>query len=391
MTVGPHWRLCLQRGKWFVPVLVILQLVACAPVPSKPYGQLARLTDGKPVKRHWVMVFVAERDSSGRGHKLAVSEDTVYRVNQRGLVSAFDRENGKYLWKTHTGRRLIGDPGIADDALLLGTRDGSLLALRRDSGAVLWETPVSSEILAAPRYAAGRALVHTVDGKIIAMGAKDGSWLWQYDSAVPLLSLHGTSSPGVMPDRVLGGLANGKLVVLNLEDGQVRWQYNVAVPTGRSELERMVDVDATPLHRDGTVFAAAFNGRVVALTARTGRLIWSRDMSSSVDMAVDDSRLFVTDNDGLVWALDQKNGAVLWKQDDLQFRQVTGPAVAGDYVAVADVEGYVHWLDRFTGQFVARHRVDHRPVDNPPVAVNNTIYVTSRGGVIDALEVPGNQ
>ena len=211
--------------------------------------------------------------------------------------------------------------------------------------------------------------------------------MWVYDRTAPVLTLRGTSSPALAEGAAIAGFDNGQVVAIALGNGQPLWETRVAVPRGRSELERMVDIDADPIIVDNAVYAVTYQGQIAALELFSGQVIWRRDMSSHAGLGVGPDNVYVTDDTSHVWALDRANSASLWRQSKLEARRVSPPAVFGDFVVVGDLEGYVHWLRKDDGQFVARVRVDSSGIVAAPVATPFAVYVYGSGGELAALQV----
>ena len=309
----------------------------------------------------------------------------LYVASHDGLVEVLEAASGAVVWKRETGLQISGGPGVGDGLVLLGSIDGELLALDADTGEERWRGRVSSEVLSIPRAGEGVVVVHTVDGKLFGLDAEDGSQRWLYDRSVPVLSLRGSGSPVISDGMVIAGFASGKLVALNLDSGDVVWEVTVTAPRGRSELERMVDIDGDPLVVDGVVYVASYNGELAAVSQDTGVVLWRRPMPAYAGAATDWVDLYITDSSGEVWALDPQNGAALWKNKKLKYRRLSAPAVLGDYVLVGDFEGYVHWLSREDGRLLARIRVGSAPISNRPLVVDDVAYVYGDGGALAAL------
>ena len=231
-------------------------------------------------------------------------------------------------------------------------------------------------------------VVRTVDGRITGLSAKDGANLWVHDHNVPVLTLRGVGEPVVIDGQVIAGFASGKLIALRLNDGALLWEARVAIPGGRSDLDRVVDIDATLAVGDGVVHVTSYQGNIATVLLRDGRVLWNRDMSSHTGIAADRRNLYVSDDNSHVWALERRSGASLWKQDKLQARAVTAPVVFGNYLVVGDIEGYLHWMSRSDGSFVARVRIDEQGILAPPVRVGDILYVSGKGGTLTALR-PG--
>jgi len=317
----------------------------------------------------------------------AVDGERVYAATRGGRVRAFDARTGESIWDTETDSPLSGGPGVGDGLVLLGTSDGEVLALGEKDGEIKWRARVSSEVLSSPAAQGGIAVARTIDGKLFGLSTDDGTRLWVYDRTTPVLTLRGTSSPALAGGAAIAGFDNGQVVAIALSNGQPLWETRVAVPRGRTELERMVDIDADPVIVGNSVYAVTYQGQVAAMELLSGKVIWRRDMSSYAGLGVGAENVYVTDESSNVWALKRSNSASMWRQAKLEARRVSPPAVFGQFVVVGDFEGYLHWLRKDDGQFVARVKVDSDGIIAAPVATPFALYVYGSGGDLTALQV----
>lgn len=305
--------------------------------------------------------------------------------NADGEVIAYDSYGGELLWQTATKIDLSGGTGGGDDLIVVGGSEGEVVALNLKDGKERWRTSLSSEILAPPSIAEGIVVVRTMDGHVAGLSASDGKRLWVFSRTVPALTLRGTSAPLIAHGQVFVGLDSGHLVSLHLQDGSVEWEAMVAIPKGRSELERIVDIDADPILFDGILYAAAFQGRVVAVEARSGQLRWARDISSIAGLGVDSTHVYVTDEDSVVWGLDRFTGSALWRQENLRHRALTAPIPYGKVTIVGDLEGYLHALNQEDGRILGRFSLGGDPVLTAPIIQGAMLYAVDGGGTISAL------
>lgn len=308
-------------------------------------------------------------------------------TSPRGQVQALHFKDGKRVWKQKIGIPISTSAGIGEDLILVGSHKGDVVALSATDGKEIWRTQVSSEVLVPPQISQGVVVVRTADGKLFGLTSQNGKQLWVYErSTVPLLTLRGTSTPLVVNDLIIAGFDNGKLAALELHTGKVLWEAPIAVPSGRTELERMVDIDADPLLANKVIYVSSYQGRTVAIDLLQGKLLWERDIFSYVGLGIDDSALYVTDTKSHIWALEHYNGASLWKQTQLQARGLTAPVSIGDYVVVGDKEGYLHWLRRDDGQFAARYRLSRSRILVPPLVVGDILVAYDSRGRLTVLQ-----
>jgi len=347
---------------------------------AEPPAELTAFNEQVKLKRIW------SRDTgSGTDEQFVqlvpfVAGERVFVADRSGAVRAYTLDKGEQLWHARTRVAISAGPGGGGGLMVVGSSDADLIALDAETGEERWRTSVSSEVLSVPLIHRGIVVVQAVDGYLAGLDASSGERLWVQGRTVPVLTLRGTSTALVADGAVIAGFANGKITALDIRSGAPLWEAVVAVPSGRSELQRMVDVDANPVVRDGVLYVVSFQGQMAAVGLQNGRLLWNRDMSAYAGIAVDSGQVYVTDENSEVWALDRDSGASLWKQSALRRRALTGPTVAGGYVAAGDFAGYVHLLSRLDGSIVGRVKVDSKGILAPPVALGDRLLVLGAGG-----------
>ncbi|MCK9397161.1 MAG: outer membrane protein assembly factor BamB [Methylobacter sp.] len=318
----------------------------------------------------------------------AIGSGKIVAADHGGLVQARSLTTGNLVWETETEVHFSGGPGLGAGTIILGSSDAEVVALDIETGAVLWKTTVSSEVLSVPVVGNGIVVVRTTDGAVIALDEKTGGKRWNYERSVPALSVRGTGSPLIVEDNVIGGYDNGKVMALRLSDGKYVWETSIAVSKGRSEIERLVDLDVDPIVINGVIYVASYQGGIAAISELDGDVLWRNETVSSHSGLSNDSRyLYLTNTQSHVMQLDQRSGASLWTQKDLQQRRLTAPVAYDNYVVVGDFEGYVHWLSRTDGRQLARVQITEGPIDAKPIVVDNTVYVYAKNGTLAALKV----
>lgn len=370
-------------------LLCVILLSGCSVFGKKTGNEPMQLVDFDAtvkLKKVW------QRDvGAGQGEGFThltpvIDGDVIYSVDHKGRVVAMNRLTGKVLWQRKTKESISGGIGVEGGSLFIGNQGGELIALSTDDGSEIWRRQLSGEILSVPRSNGNVVAVQTMNGRLYALNAKTGDELWFYENSPPVLILRGTPSPIVTDTAIYAGFSNGRLMSFNPQNGLILWEQRIAIPQGRSELERMVDIHASPVLRDGILFAAAYQGRVTALARGTGSAIWAQEMSTSEDIALFENRLFLSQTDGTVTAFNAANGEVIWNNDQMLRRGLSAPQAFGDYVAVVDFKGYMHVMRQSDGEFVARVRVDRKGARAPMLTDGNILYVYGNRGKLMAYE-----
>jgi outer membrane protein assembly factor BamB len=355
--------------------------------PVEPPAELTEFEPRVAVKRVWSVDFGSGSDELLLGLSPATDGARIYGGGHAGRVIAIDAPSGDPVWAVKTGLPLSAGPGVGDGLLIFGTSDGEVLALSAGEGKIVWRQPVSGEVLARPAIGGNRVVVRTVDGRLHGLDPADGSLLWSVEQQVPRLTLRGNSAPQIRGDVVVAGFDNGRIAAYELLTGDVRWENVVSPSSGRTEIERLADVDATIQIIDQDIYAASYRGRTASLALESGRVLWSQEVSSYQGLSADWTNVFVTTDVSHVVSLSRASGAVVWEQDVLRMRALTQPVPYADTVVVGDFEGYVHWLDVNSGELAARQRADNSAIVGAPLVVGDVVVVQTDDGHLVAYRI----
>jgi outer membrane protein assembly factor BamB len=363
-------------------LLLLAALAACStPTGPKP-AALPALQESAHVRALWT----ARTGNADRFvFEPALAEGAVFTAARDGTVTRLDAASGRSAWRKSAGTPLSGGVGSDGRVVALANEHGDVIALDAASGERRWSARVSSEVIAAPAVAADLVLVRSLDNRVFAFDAKDGKRRWLYQRAPSSLIIRAPAGIATDGETAFVGFAGGKLTAISLANGAVRWEATVALPKGGTELERVTDVVGDPVVQGREVCAATYQGRVGCYEAATGRQVWARDISSLTGVSLDARYAFVADESGTLQAFDRTNGRSVWKQDKLTNRQLSLPQPIGEVIAVGDLEGYVHFVARDTGAFVARYATRGGPVRAAPLPLPGGVLVQTQDGALHAL------
>lgn len=328
---------------------------------SEPPAELTRINDSIPLVVNWVADTRASSNTAAYRLTPMLAEDHALTIDTDGLVRRVELKNGRRTWRYQTDYKPITGPGGNPQLIILTSRDGDVGAFREveDGLEKLWSIRIDSEIRAEPVIDGEQLFVRSVDGRLRSLSTVDGAEQWVVSQRVPALSLTGNSRPVVVGDKVFVGFDDGKLLAYERDTGKTLWESTISLPTGRTEVERLVDLDGRFVERDGVIYVVSFQGHLAAVQAITGDVLWSRKFSSSKAIAIDDDALYLSSDDSDLWSIDRRTGSAFWKQDVLHARKITAPALVGDKLVVADYEGYLHWFARADGKLLGRIRTTY--------------------------------
>ena len=343
-------------------------------------AELIEFTETVDVDQQW-------KASVGKGHEglgIALNPttdgETVYAASFNGNVIAINANNGRKIWKQSFDFSFTAGPTYKDGILVLGTNNGELINIDSMTGEILWTTTVSSEILAPVAIKDDQIFVRSVDGNLTAFLSNNGSLMWTANHRVPRLSLRGTTSPEVFANAVLSGFDDGKVSAYDLVDGSLLWETMLTPPGGRTEIEKINDIDAPMTIVGNELYVGSYQGALAALALESGDIIWLTEASIYAGMAVDEDAVFVSESDGSVMALSRFTGREIWKKDNLLNRYPSAPVIIGDSIIVGDLEGYLHWLDKESGETQQRISIGKDKISSVPLVMENTVIVQTDGG-----------
>jgi outer membrane protein assembly factor BamB len=352
-----------------------------------PPKELTKFKATLPIKKVWSAKVGKGSEFLRVSLSPAGDANRVYAASHDGVVTAFDPANGKKIWRTELDIELSAGPGVGDDYVAVAGSDGILVCLGAADGREIWRTNTDGESLARPLIRDNSVVVQTIDGKLQVYSVFDGSERWTIEHVPPRLTLRGASSPVIVGSTVVAGFDNGRLVGTNLTSGVTQWEAMLSPPAGRSDLDRLADVDGALAVVGQDIYAAGYHGRLAAVASESGQILWARDISTHVGVGVDFANVYSVDESGEVIALLRRNGTDVWRQDALLRREPTTPIAFDETVVVGDFEGYVHLFSNVDGRPVARVRVGNGMLSGAPVVIDNKLFVQSESGTLAVFAV----
>ncbi|MFC0180711.1 outer membrane protein assembly factor BamB [Thorsellia kenyensis] len=395
-----------MRYSLLVSVLSISLLSGCSTLKSlNPFSEELEVMAPVPEFLPEFETRTAWDSSVGKGTgeyystlRPAHANGIIYAADRQGKVTALSLDSGKTLWEVQLSesegllsRRksalLSGGVTFHQDKVYIGTERGRLFVLNANDGSIALDVPVAGEIIARPTVQKDKILVVSTNGILQSLDINSGAEIWRATLDTPVLTLRGQSSPITIEDKfvVVGG-DNGRINAFTFDLGQLVWQERVAEPVGATEIDQLGDIDSEPVFHNGIVYAIAYNSMFVAFDFDSGAAIWRAEYGSIRDFIVTDEVIYLTDQNDIIYALNTDDHQLIWKQESLNKRFVTGPALVGNNIVVADGEGFVFWLDKKTGTFVSKEKLDSSGFIANPITVGNKVILQARNGSVYAIE-----
>ena len=375
-------------------------LVGCS--TSKPLVEpyMAPMDSDYSLHKNWQVKLetMPNRDAEG----LFFAEDTknIFVASETGHLVALNKSNtsrwtDQVVWQAKFDSPIVSGPTLNAESLLIGTSKGQLIAVSAETGSYLWQTQLSSEVISRAIVKERKIFTRTVDGKFYALSATTGKILWVAEHQMPSLSLRGAPAAVYSDGKLFVGWESGSVQALSAKSGALLWETRIAVPKGRTDLERMVDVQSNLILKDGRLFVLGFHGKLASINTENGNFYFVKDVSGYRDFVVDDSAVYVVDEDDVMYAFDMASGAILWKQNSFKGRLVGDLSLSGDELLAVDGWGYLHWLNKLQGIEIARAKHSNEYGDGNRIlrvySDNNNTYLLDDEGVITSYKIkPSN-
>lgn len=383
-------------NKKLVILAFCISLPACTQVDEYMLGKDNTLKPAelKPIKEkvslieNWsVSVSTPQKKTLNLKLKPQIVGHIIYTADPTGLIQAVDQTQGQLLWSKKLKAGIVSGLAVAADRIAVGTDDSQVVLLKQSDGSELWQAKVSSEVLSEPVITQGKVIAKTIDGNLYAFALASGEKLWVSDHGAPSLILKASSSPVITNNKLaLVGYSDGKMDAVDVQSGRLVWQRGVAYANGSSDVERLVDIDADPIVRGDMVYLASYQGYVGALSLTTGEFLWRRPASVYKNLALDDTSIYFTDSEDVVWAVNRINGQVIWKQVALKARGLTEPVMMGNRLIVGDKTGLLHVLATQNGDLISRTKLNGA-ITIAPSVVANKIYVMTTNGTLSRYAI----
>lgn len=387
-----------KLGLGLTSLLLVLAVSGCTTLAKWGFIEKSNLTPPAPLVNFKPELSVQRVWSVNAGYgtkkqnlKLLIADynNTLITADVYGNVYAFDQTTGKPIWRERLGAEIMSGPSAGNGMVVVTNVKARAIALNAENGKPMWSQPIPNIALAAPAITGNQVIIKTIDGNMISLDTASGAQNWQFHHDEPTLILRGSSTPQVSSGKIVAGFADGQLVALDQSSGNMVWEVPVATPSGSTQIEQMVDIDADPYIDNGVVFVASYQGNLAAIALANGKPLWTHPISAYAGLIAGPNQVFVVDANSHVFAFSRSGGSINWEQTGLDSRNLTAPVAmdTDNAIVVGDGLGYVHWLAKSDGHFLARAYTDKTGIMSPPVVIGNTVYVITKSGMLSAYRV----
>ena len=288
--------------------------------------------------------------------QVALLDGVTLAASRDGEIEAWSA-TGQRLWQRDLKQPISSGVAAAAGLAVVTTRSGQVLALNPKTGETRWTAQTTASVLSPALVDVDRVVLVASDGSVTGLDQSTGKQVWSFNIPVPTLSVRGTAAPVLFDQStVIVAGASGRIYGLDLRTGIPRWERRVAVSAGRTDVQRLIDIDGDPLVSGRSLYVVSYQGQIVAVDLDSQRVRWDADTSSLRGLTTGLGNVYVSTTDGNLQAYDEKDGQLLWEIKDLAYRQLSNPVVLGRWLVVGDYDGYLHIIEQTEGKIVGRVR-----------------------------------
>ena len=311
----------------------------------------------------------------------------VFLASHDGRVAAFQSKDGAKEWGIELGTELTSGPSYGNDRVVVVSKNGELICLRDDDGSEVWRVKIKGESIAIPLIRNDSITVLTIDGQLRNFSIFDGAERWMTNQDMPSLTLRGASSPIGIGNNAIAGFDNGRLIPVNIDSGVVQWESMLSPPSGKTDLERLTDIDGVIKSMGQDIYAVGYQSQVASIAAESGQILWAKELSSNAGVAMDEELLYAVTDTGDLVGMNRFDGSEVWRKEILLRREITAPTKFKSTVVVGDFEGYLHFFDHKTGELVSRKRVGKGAISGSAVVIDDYLYVQNESSEMAVFSI----
>ena len=206
------------------------------------------------------------------------------------------------------------------------------------------------------------------------------------------------AQPIIAQNRLFAMDAETTVSAYNLSNGENIWTTEL---TPKDEEDGHIN-GGLAFH-GGKIFASTGFGQVIALSAKTGKILWRRDVGAPFRTAptARGDRVFVTSITNKLYTLNSNNGAILWTHSGIEESTnllgggspavdsgvVVVPYSSGELLALKVQNGQELWNDSLAGARRSLGTATISSIRGRPIIDRNIVFAISNNGQLTAINL----
>ena len=361
---------------------------------NKPPTELTDITNNKKLSLLWTANVGTETlwEIDKKSHEIHtldmfVYESSLFTINHDGVIKKFDITSGELVWEKDFNFKVSAGISGDSDLLYFVSSEGDLWCLDH-SGKELWKTYVGGRVLVTPLPNTEYVAVRLNFNKFVQLSNIDGTVKWSYQAPNPPLTINSQGKMSYDNGAIYSGIPGGKLVAIDAKTGLMIWEATVTQSKGITEIDRANDVTSQPIIDGPIIYSVSSKGNIVAFDRRSSAALWERPMSSFVGLNLYGFDIIIVHASSSIYSLQNEAGKTNWRNADLQYRNIGRGVIIDDSIILGDFEGYLHFVNLSDGKITNRIKLsDTQILDNIISISDNELIIMDANSNIYSLEV----
>lgn len=254
-----------------------------------------------------------------RIHNPVVVNNVVYSINPNGILYAKSLDNlKKTIWKLKLYKNKdlsnfsFAKMSFSDGKLIINTGYNDIISVDIDSEKIEWIKKINSVSASYPVIDENRIYVLTTNNKTYALNKRNGEIEWIHSGIMKNTAILGIANPLIYRNMIISSYSSGEIYAVNKQTGETIWSKNLTEDIQSFTNFELTDIDATPIIKDGRIYAVNNSGKLVSLNVNIGQVIWEKNFSSITDFWLAGRFLYIINNDNILTCMEIGSGAVQW-------------------------------------------------------------------------------
>lgn len=332
------------------------------------------------VKREWLI-----QTGVGIYCSPAVGHGQVFVGDDLGQLTAYRMKDGKKGWTFHTEKRIVGGPAVKDETVVVGSADGHIYGLNAATGELRWKVTAAGPVLGAITIDGDKAYVGASDGTFRAIQIQTGEVVWNYTGVKGYVECQ----PLIDGDNVVFGAWDNTLYALNKHTGKEVWKW-----TGGLTRMHFSPAAVWPVAAHRKIFIADPKRALTAINRETGETVWRTYQSQvreSIGISEDRERIYAkTMNDSIVCysAVEDKPKQVWATSVGFGYEHAPSMLMEKEQTVYGSTkEGLLFALDTRSGALLWKHKVGNSLINTVCPLGKNKVLFTATSGEVGILKV----
>jgi len=268
----------------------------------------------------------------GKRYKIfspVIVDNVAYIMSPNGFLYAKNLDNPKKnLWKSKlVSHKSLKDFSFAkigyfDKKIIISTGYDEVISVNAKDGKIDWIKKLNAVPISYPVINNNVIYVITNDNKLYVLNRDNGEIKWVHSGISKGTAILGSANPVIYKNIVLASYSSGEIYAINQDNGETLWSKTLTASSYNFTSFELTDIDATPMVKNGNVYAISNAGKLTSININSGKTVWEKEFSSISNFWIADRFLYIINNDNILSCIEMNKGLVQWVQQLPKYKKI---------------------------------------------------------------------